>query len=801
MMGLLLLLHLVVGGLAILFGEQLGRRATRLVIIAPLATLAWLGTQIELVAGGGAVAQKLRWVPELGLTMDMRLDGFGALMVLLVSGIGVAVLLYAGSYFPEHQRDLGRSIGLLGLFSGAMLGLVLADNLLMLYLCWELTSVTSYLLIGNKHTSARARAAALQALLITGAGGLVMLLGFILLGQAAGTYELTAILTSPPSGTTVNVALALVLVGALTKSAQYPFHSWLPGAMVAPTPVSAYLHSATMVKAGVYLVARFSPAFVEVPFWRPVVVGIGLVSMIGGGLRALRQHDLKLLLAFGTISQLGFMFVMFGIGTPKAELAGCALLLAHGVFKATLFMSVGVVDHQLGTRDIRELPRLDASWKWLGIMSVVSAASMAGIPLTFGFIAKEEDYGAVVDAGMQLGPFVTAGIVAGSMLTFAYSVRFVRGVLRGGGDATPPVGSAPKLYFVLPGLVLTGITLLLGLAPQTADQLMSGAANALAGTAMSVHLALWHGVNLPLLLSAVTITGGCILVALRRPLGQVLSIGDHVPGTAAVYLGSLRALNKVADRVTGVVQNGSLPFYAGVILLTAVGLPGIALLSGPVGEALRVGEAWSSLGDSPTLVIATCLALTILIGSAIGSALTRRRFTAALLLAGSGYAMAALFVIQGAPDLALTQVAVETLFTVLFVLVLRRLPDRFERRSTAVGRTFRLVVSGSVGLVVFLFALSANAQRLDRDVSDEMITRSLPDGHGRNVVNVILVDFRGFDTLGELTVLVSAAIGAVALTRAVTRRRPAPSPAETSGDVASPAAVGSDAPHPGGGGS
>jgi multicomponent Na+:H+ antiporter subunit A len=766
MMGLLLVLHALVGGLAILFGERLGRHALRLVVVAPVATLCWLLTQADVVLGGGAIVQRLRWVPALDLTMDLRLDGFGFLMVLLVSGIGVAVMVYAQGYFPLSQEGLGRLIGLLALFSGAMLGLVLADNLLMLYLCWELTSVTSYLLIGNRHESSRARAAALQALLITGAGGLVMLVGFILLGQAAGTYELTAILTDPPSGTIVGVALALILVGAVTKSAQYPFHSWLPGAMVAPTPVSAYLHSATMVKAGVYLVARFTPAFVSVPFWRPTVVTIGLIGMFAGGVRALRQHDLKLLLAFGTISQLGFMFVMFGIGTPAADAAGCALLLAHGVFKATLFMSVGVLDHQLGTRDVRELPRLGREWRSFSVVTVLSAASMAGIPLTFGFIAKEEDYDAVASSGLELSTVVTVGIVAASMLTFAYSARFLIGALRGNGSPAP-AGRAPRLGFLLPGMVLASVTLVLGVLPRFADELISSATNALAGTALTVHLALWHGVNLALVLSGITIAGGLVVVAAsyRGLLAPLFRVGAKLPTGSALYLASLRGMNAAADKVTGIVQNGSLPVYAGVTLLTVFGVPGLVLLAGPLSEVWR--DVSGFRGESTTLVAATVFALVVMVGAGIGAGVTRRRFTAALLLAGTGYGMAALFVIMGAPDLALTQVAVETLFTVLFVLVLRRLPDRFERRSTAVGRGFRVVVSAGVGVVVFVFALVASGVRLPRTVSDELVARSLPDGHGRNVVNVILVDFRAFDTLGEITVLVAAAIGAVALTRAL----------------------------------
>ena len=378
----LLLLHLVVGVGIIAAGSRLGRRGALIGLLPPLATVIWLVTKLGPVEDGDAVTEYVNWIPDLGVAFDLRLDAFGALMVLLISGVGVLVFGFAAAYLPSEGEGVGRLTGLLVLFSGAMVGLVLADNLLVLYLFWELTSVTSFLLIGNDHRRAEARAAALQALLVTGTGALAMLAGFLLLGQAAGTYQLSAIVADPPTGSMVGVALALILLGAFTKSAQYPFHSWLPAAMVAPTPVSAYLHAAAMVKAGIYLIARLSPAFaVDIDWWRPVVIGVGLLTMVAGGLRALRQHDLKLLLAFGTVSQLGLMVAVFGIGTAEAMAAGAVLLLAHGAFKAANFMAVGIVEHQFGTRDLRRLPRLDRSWGQVWLIVVISAGSMAALPV------------------------------------------------------------------------------------------------------------------------------------------------------------------------------------------------------------------------------------------------------------------------------------------------------------------------------------------------------------------------------------------------------------------------------------
>jgi multicomponent Na+:H+ antiporter subunit A len=740
--------------------------------------LVWLVARVGPALDGDPIDETTAWVPALGLTIDLRLDGMAGLMVLLVSGIGVLVLAYSAAYLPAAGAEVGRLVGLLVLFSGAMLLLVLADNLLLLYTGWELTSIASYLLIGNSHIRTRARAAALQALLVTSAGGLVMLGGFVLLGQAAGSFRLSEILTDPPSGTAATVALFLILAGAFTKSAQYPFHFWLPGAMVASTPVSTYLHSATMVTAGVYLVARLAPVFALTAGWRPVVLTVGLVTMVLGGLRALRRYDLKLLLAFGTVSQLGLMMILLGAGTPEATTAGCTLLLAHAVFKAALFMVVGMIDHETGTRDIRALHRLGRGWRAAEAIAVVSAASMAGVPLAFGFVAKEAAFEAFSHGDFAGGTLVLAGIVAGAILTFAYSARLVWGLLRPWpADAVappPPPASAerpPSLGLVLPAAFLAVVSVMLEIAPGLANDLIGGAARSLDPAVGDVELKVWHGVNLALVLTGVTIAAGTLVFVVRQQVANVLALGYNLPSAATAYLRSLRGLNVAADRVTGVVQNGSLPFYAGVIILTAAVVPGIALLTG------AEWPGWPDLVDAPEQVPIVA----VMLGCALGAAAVRRRFAAALLLGTVGYAMAGLFVVQGAPDLALTQVTIETLSTVLFVLVLRRLPDRFEHRAPAVGRALRVLLGCVVAVAVFAFAVIAGASRSAPPVSDAMVDRSLPDGGGRNVVNVILVDFRGFDTLGEITVLVAAAVGAVALARAGRRPRRV---AERADDVA-----------------
>lgn len=759
----LLALHALIGTMVLTFARRLGRWGLVAGGLVTGLTMAWVAARAGDVLDGDPVTQHAEWVPQLDLALDVRLDSFAVLMTVLVSGIGTLVFAYAWPYFGRSEVA-GRVAGLLTLFAGSMLGVVLADNLLLLYVCWELTSVTSYLLIGIDDAEPRARAAALHALLVTGLGGLAMLGGFVVLGQEAGTYRISELLAAPPSGTAVSVALVLVLLGAFTKSAQYPFHSWLPGAMVAPTPISAYLHSAAMVKAGIYLVARLAPAFADDGVWRPLVVTVGLTTMIAGGLRALRPFDLKQLLAFGTISQLGFLMVLFGIGHPEATAAGCALLLAHGLFKAALFMVVGIVDHEAHTRDLRELPRLGTGWTATKVVALASAASMAAVPPLAGFIAKEEAYAALLEgsAGDRLA---LAGIVAGSILTVGYSLRFAFALLRAdvvaGAADRPTLEIGPGRAILVPGLVLAAGSVVLGVAPSVWSDLVDHAALALDG-ASGTHLALWHGLETPLALSALTLATGALIFALRRPVATAQDrLAPSITGTDA-YEATVRGVLRLAARVTSTLQSGSLPIYAAIILSTAAIAPTAALLSG----------AWwpgwpDTVGHGAHLPIAG-----LLVVGGLAATLATRRFAAALLLGVVGYGMSLFFVVQGAPDLALTQFAVETLSVVVFLLVLRRLPDRFERRAPAIGRLYRVAVSAAVGVFVVLMAIASSGSRTEPPVSREMSEQALPEGDGKNVVNVILVDIRGMDTLGEITVLAAAGIGIVALTRVGKRPRP-----------------------------
>ncbi len=760
--------HALVASAAPVLARRLGRRVFLWCALAPAVTLGWIVAVAPKVRAGDPATASIRWVPALGLELGFRMDGFGLLMAGVVAGIGLLVFAYARSYFAGHEHPKLGALGahLVG-FAGAMFGLVTADNVFALFVFWELTAVFSFLLIGFEDTKGSARGAAREALLITSLGGLALLAGLVLLTQAAGRASLAEILASPPRGGTVTAALVLVVVGAATKSAQVPFHSWLPAAMEAPTPVSAYLHSATMVKAGVYLVARFAPAYGATGVWRPLVIGIGLATMLVGGYRALRQHDLKLLLAFGTISQLGFLFVVFGAGTPTATKAGTAVLLAHALFKAALFLVTGIIDHQAHTRDIRRLDGIGRHHRLLAATGIAAAASMAGIPLSFGFVAKELALETWID-GPFAGPgnaAVLAGVVVASMLTVAYSARFVWGAFaaKGAFPGARAVGAdmpAPSLAFLAPAALPAAAGVLFGLVPGRIGSLVVDAAAALGSVAAKgpagAGLELWHGFTPALGLSALVLTGGGVLVAARRRVERLQTDAPSPVGAATGYQRSLEWLNLVADRTTAVLQNGSLPTYVAVVTITVVVVPGAVLVRHlQVPDGLVAAESWVQLAVVGLLAVAVGALVRI-----------HRRFAAVLLVGAVGFLVAGLFVLQGGADLALTLVLIETLGIVIFVLVLRHLPERFR---APVGRgvvAARAAVAVAGGVFVTGFLLTAGAARTAAPVGEALIDQALPLGGGRNVVNVILTDFRALDTLGEISVLLVAALGIGALVTA-----------------------------------
>ncbi|MEU9506588.1 Na+/H+ antiporter subunit A [Micromonospora sp. NPDC048170] len=753
----LLILHFVAALVAPLLVRWWGPRACYPLALAPAAAFGWALARTSAVRDGGAVVETYPWIRELGIDLALRLTTLSWLMTLLVGGVGALILVYSARYFGPESTGVARFAAVLVAFAGAMLGLVLADDLLLLYVCWELTTIFSYLLIGHSTERRSSRWAAAQALMVTTLGGLAMLVGFIMLGGHAGSYRWSEITAGPlPGGAYLVTAVVLILAGALAKSAVLPFSSWLPVAMAAPTPVSAYLHAAAMVKAGVYLIGLLAPVLASVGPWRPVVVVAGLATMLTGGWAALRQTDLKLLLAYGTVSQLGLIAVVIGAGTPDTALAGVAMLLAHALFKAPLFLVVGIIDHGVGTRDLQELSGLGRRAPLLVTVTVLAAASMAGLPPLVGFVAKEAVLAAFTDR-----PAVLAVLVAGTMLTVAYSARFVWGAFATRPGVEPTVlGRVPTSMLVPPAL-LAAVGLVAGPAAGILDGLLRPYAE-LFGV-VGKDLALWHGLSPAFGLSALAVAGGAVLHALRGPLAPMLA-RLHVPvGGNEGYEWLTRRFDRLAMGVTGATQRGSLPQYLGVILLVLTVVPGGAML------ATRPWRDRIALWDSPLQVVVVAV-VTVAAVLAVGA---RRRLTAMLLVGMTGYGTAMLFVVHGAPDLALTQFLVETATIAVFVLVLRRLPERFSARPKH-RRWIRRTIGLVVGVVVGGLALTAASARQAPTISDAFPDLAVTHGYGRNVVNVTLVDIRAWDTMGELSVLVVAATGVASLVFQQSRTGPRP---------------------------
>ena len=756
---LVVIAQFVAGGLALV---GLRRRP---VIAAVVGSLVLAGTALLVVARGIGTAAPLRatveWLPLLGFNFVFQLDGFAVVMALLVSVLGLGVLVYSIAYF-EHDATFGRFVGLFMAFAGSMTGLVLAADLFTMFIFWELTSVWSFLLIGLNDKSASARQAAVRALLTTGAGGLCMLGGIGLLQVQYGTTSFSELMEIAPRGTVANVAAVLLLLGAFTKSAQVPFHFWLPGAMAAPTPVSAYLHSATMVKAGIVLLARMSPIFADAGIWRWWVVAAGVATMLLGGWRALRESDAKLVLAHSTVSQLGLLTVLFGIGSPSATYAGVAHLVAHAIFKAGLFLGIGVIDHEIGTRDVAHI----STARRVVPISVLAIGallfSMAGIIPLFGFTTKEKALVALLDADVgAAGTVALWGVVAGSVLSVAYSVRLLHALVRSHSPETPsaPAGDASQVVRVgltLPVIIAGVVSLGFGFAAASVGKWLVAPSSSLDVQAVS-KLALWPGINDALLISLAVIFVGAV-VGWRAPLARA---SQRKPLGERVFDSLYDATLGVSKRITALTQSGSLPVYVGVTLLMVAGAPITALLMGDTQPLQNV------TGGSLLEAVVTLLAVAL----AVGVAVVPSRFTGALFLGGVGYAIAVIFALRGAPDLAVTQLLVETLTVVVFLLALRAMVRRESVPSRAVPHTLRITVALAVGIAVPLFVLAARTARTQPSAAQEYFARSVAEAGGRNVVNVILVDFRGFDTMGEIVVLAIAALGVANLVRAAEQHR------------------------------
>ncbi len=756
----ILFAHAVATALAPVLVYRWGRMAFYPLSLVPLGSLVWVA--LNWPEPGQARSLDMTWVPELSMNITLRFDALAAIMSVLVLGIGALVLFYCADYFHHHdghtEKRLPSFAAELVAFAGAMFGLVVSDNMLVLYVFWELTTVLSFLLVGHYAERATSRRAAVQALLVTTAGGLAMLVGIVVLGTISGTYLLSELIAAPPSGLAASVGIVLILVGALAKSAIVPLHFWLPGAMAAPTPVSAYLHAAAMVKAGVYLVARMTPGFADSPPWRPMVVTLGVLTVVLAGWRAVREYDLKLILAFGTVSQLGFITVMVGAGGSDLMLAGLALLCAHAMFKAALFMVVGIIDHATGTRDIRRLAWLGQRSRPLLVIAVGATASMAALPPFLGFVAKEADYETLLHS-QSLGsfaPFVLAAIVIGSVFTTIYSLRFLWGAFARKGRAEPSKRVAsmhhPPATFLAPPAILAAAGLLFGLWPAPLDHVLDTYADTVPG-GQDYELALWHGVGLPLLLSVLVLAIGTAAFVVRARLPRT-RLGYLPLGNAdRIYDAVIRGADVLSVRLTGTTQRGSIPATQAVILATLAVVPVVVLA---LGARDRPEFA---LWDSPLQVIVGLLIL----AAALGATVMRNRLAAVLLVGVTGYGCGAIFAFHGAPDLALTQFLVETVTLVVFVLVLRTLPAEADRTNIRKHRLPRAALALAVGATVTTLAVFAMAARTGTPIADLLPDAAYYRGHGANTVNVLLVDIRAWDTLGEISVLLVAATGVASM--------------------------------------
>lgn len=748
----LLIVLFALGLIVPLAGDRFGVRISPWAGLAAFLVFAVMGAQ---VLGGAPRIQEVGWIPELNMMLRLRLDGLSLLFCLIITGIGALVLWYAGAYLKEDPKR-GRFLGVLLLFMASMLGVVLSDQVMALFVFWELTSFTSYLLIGHHHEEAAARRAALQALLVTVGGGLFLLAGLLVIGMHYDTYQLSAWVQAATSGTSAPPlpAVLCVLIGAWTKSAHMPFHFWLPNAMQAPSPASAYLHSSTMVKAGVYLIMRLHPALSVHPAWSPLVMWMGALTFLGCGVMALGQTDLKRLLAYTTAAALGSMTLMTGIGTEKAAVAAVLLLGAHALYKATLFFSAGILAHETGERDARKLGGLASHLPCTCAGSVLAALSMAGLPPFFGFIAKESAY-----AGGGSWVLTLISVAASAAFVVVAVVAGI-GPWTGRLKETPsPPHEAPMAMWAAP-VILGGLGLFLGLMPGRVSPLLEQAAAAVHPGLHPIHLSLWHGFNLELLLSILTLGLGAVLWSRRSSLVALGTLARRraTPfGPDRLYDRIFTGILKGAEIQTGVLQNGSLRRYILFILGFTLFLAVIC--------AIRFAEVIPAFEFDPFRVEDLFITVMVLTG-AISATLSKSRLTAILSLGVVGYGVALIFIMYGAPDLAMTQFIVESLTVVLLALAFYHLP-RFRPRTQYWEKSRDLVFSACVGLVAGGLTLIANRAEYAEPISSFFLENSWTQAHGKNVVNVILVDFRALDTLGEITVLTVAGLGAYALLKLI----------------------------------
>lgn len=768
MLPIIILLPLVLGTTLVSWLKQFSRGVTALGAIGvSLSSFLLLVSQAPAVFKGAVITQSWSWLPQLGIDFSFRLDSLGLLFSLLISGIGTLIYIYA-YYYLSPKNSLSKLYILLMLFMAAMLGISLSNNLLILLVFWEMTSISSFLLVGYWSNYEAAQRGSRMALTITGMGGLAMLGGFILLGQMTGTYQIDQILTMTEQIQAHQLfvpTLLLILLGAFTKSAQFPFHFWLPNAMAAPTPVSAYLHSATMVKAGLFLIARLLPIFAGAALFHNIVTFVGLFTLLIAAFFAIFKEDLKGLLAYSTISHLGLIMCLLGIGSPLAVAAAIFHIINHATFKAALFMIAGIIDHESGTRDLRKLSGLWQLLPFSATLTMITAASMAGMPLTNGFLSKEMFFTELVST--LSGPVMVVSTIAATLagiFAVAYSIRLVHGVFFDGplGQQVPnKTAHEPPFGMRAPATLLAILCILVGLLPAL---LVENIVNSTARAATQnfafegTHLALWHGINLPLFMSLVALIGGVIFYFALAKGGTIREIDldpklGRLQGRILFDL-FLKSLLLNSRRFRRTTENGKLQSYLLWIMLFTTTLVALPL----IGNGITAGTR--ELTHAPTLAIV----LWLLLFSACWMMLWfhHERIKAVLISGAVGLVVTMVFIGFSAPDLALTQITVDVVTTVLLLMSLSLLPQLtpYESSMSRRWRDAIIAITGGVGIAVIAWLILT---RDHNSLSWFFLQQSIPLGGGTNVVNVILVDFRGFDTFGEITVLGIAAIGVLSL--------------------------------------
>ncbi len=747
----------LIGSFVSAFSGKLSRNMSTLLCAAfPAFALAIVVYHGAAVLDGETLRFHIPWIPLLGINLSFRLDGLALLFCFMILGIGLLVILYA-RYYLSTKDSMPKFYAYLLLFMTAMLGIVMSNNIIQLWLFWELTSISSFLLISYWWHSSDARRGARMALTITGAGGLALLAGFVLLGHIVGSYDLDVILGQADlikNHALYPVTLCLILLGAFTKSAQFPFHFWLPHAMAAPTPVSAYLHSATMVKAGIFLLARFYPALSGTELWFLLVALTGLATLLVGAYMALFKHDLKGLLAYSTISHLGLITLLLGLDTELATVAAIFHIINHATFKASLFMATGIIDHETGSRDMRKLNGLWQYLPYTATLAMVAAASMAGVPLLNGFLSKEMFFAETLHQQIlgSMSWLIPVLATLAAAFSVAYSMRFIHDVFFNG----EPIGLTktphePPRYMRVPVEILVALCIIVGMFPHFAvDDILSVASQAVLGhRAPEFNLAIWHGLNLPLMMSVFAVAVGIFIYVQRKHLFQFqASLPDLDPKRG--FLVGVKSLVNYAERISGALENGSLQRYVVLLLLVVVIFAGLPLFE---MEKL-VGNQGLTPIDPHNAIGATLL----IIGALATVIWHRVRMVALLMISIVGLMVAVAFTRFSAPDLALTQLTVEVVTVVLLMLALFFLPHRTPKESSSIRLLRDVGVASSVGVIIGSICYAILTRPLN-SISDFFVANAKTGGGGTNVVNVILVDFRGFDTLGEITVLGIAGLG------------------------------------------